>query len=264
MKVLIDGDLIQYSCGFASDSYEYKIEDRTFFSKRDASKYCRENGLSLDEIEEVCNPEPLEYCLNSVKKLIEKILNETKATEYQIYLTGKDNFRYELATIQKYKGNRSSRKPHWFSEIGDYLVEHKDAIIVNGQEADDAMGINQTEDTCIASLDKDMDIIPGKHYNWRKKRMYTVSKEQGIKNFYLQMLTGDRSDNIPGVPNIGPKRAFALLSKCTTEEEMWEEVLRTYKNKTTYTEEEVIEIGRLLWIRQERDQVWNPPKLVTL
>jgi 5'-3' exonuclease len=263
MKVLIDGDIIRYSCGFASDQYEYEVGGVVFSGRREASKYCEANGIDKDVIKETIEPEPVEFCLHSVKKLIGSIVEKTGAHEYEVFLTGKGNFREELATLAPYKGTRSTRKPYWYKEIGTYLKEKHGAIEVTGQEADDAMGIAQCQTldtTCIASLDKDMDMIPGEHYNWRKDQQYSVTVEDALMAFYKQLLTGDRSDNIPGIHGVGPIKAAKMLSDCKTEEEMWERVLEEYSNRTHYSYKDVLQIARLLWIRREPDQTWEPPE----
>ena len=51
---------------------------------------------------------------------------------------------------------------------------------------------------------------------------------EGLKNFYKQLLTGDRADNIPGVPSIGPIKSGKILSKCKDELDMFEAVWDKY------------------------------------
>ncbi len=86
-----------------------------------------------------------------------------------------------------------------------------------------------------------------------------VSDFDGKKFFYTQILTGDRADNIVGLYGVGPKKAEKMLADCETEADMYEECLHQYGGE----EDRVIENARLLWLRREPDQLWEPPKCVT-
>jgi 5'-3' exonuclease len=129
------------------------------------------------------------------------------------------------------------------------------------QEADDAIGIRAytlgEEDYVICSIDKDLDNLRGKHYNFVKNEAYYVTEENAIKNFYRQILTGDRVDNIPGLSGIGPKKAEKILADCVTEEELYSAVLKAYDGNLEYLTEQ----GQLLWIRRKDNEIWTPPKL---
>ena len=47
-----------------------------------------------------------------------------------------------------------------------------------------------------------------------------------------------------------------ILADCKTEQELYEECVRAYGGD----EDRVIENGRLLWLRREEKQIWQPPK----
>jgi predicted methyltransferase len=70
---------------------------------------------------------------------------------------------------------------------------------------------NQIKDYIVISVDKDLDCIEGKHYNPRKDLVYTVNEDDANYNYWKQIIMGDSTDNIPGVPGIGPKKAEKLL-----------------------------------------------------
>ena len=183
--------------------------------------------------------------------LIDSILVNTEATEYRLFLTGKDNFRYAL--YPEYKANRRDKeKPFWLENVRQYLKANFNAEVIDGQEADDALGIAQTDDTIICSIDKDLLMIPGKHYNFVKDEFVTIDKDQAMRNFYMQCLTGDRSDNIKGIDGIGPKKAEKILVGCITEQELFEVVREAYSN-----DEEFIMNGRVLWIRRQENEDWK-------
>lgn len=222
-KALIDGDILVYRIGFASENETESI----------AVARCSE--------------------------FLEDMLLFNNFNEYQGYLTGKRNFRNEVAVTAPYKGNRKSAKPKHYQLLRDYMQKAWSFTMIEDQEADDAIGIaayeHQVGEYCICSIDKDLDMLRGDHFNFVKSEFYFIEEEQGIKNFYKQMLMGDRVDNIIGIKGIGAVKAERLLKECKNENEMYLTVLEAYDGN----EERVLENGRLLWIRREPNQMWTPP-----
>jgi 5'-3' exonuclease len=146
---------------------------------------------------------------------------------WELFLTGKNNFRMEKAVTAPYKGTRKSEKPTHYHLLREYLVLSWDALVVDGMEADDMLAIRATElgeDSVIVTLDKDLDQVVGWHYNFAKQTKYYITEEEGKLNFYKQFLTGDTVDNIKGVRGIGPKKADKLLAD-KTEQEMWDTIV---------------------------------------
>lgn len=182
--------------------------------------------------------------------LIDNILVNTEATEYRLFLSGKNNFRYTI--YPEYKAHRPKEKPFWLEKCRQYLIATFNAEVVDGQEADDALGIAQTEDTIICSIDKDLLMIPGRHYNFVKDEFQEVTNDSGMRHFYMQCLTGDRSDNIKGIEQIGPKKAEKILTGCITEQELFNAVREAYSNDA-----EFLMNGRVLWIRRKENEDWK-------
>ena len=182
--------------------------------------------------------------------LVDQILVNTEATEYRLFLTGKNNFRYSI--YPEYKAHRPTEKPFWLEKCRQYLIATFNAEVIDGQEADDALGIAQTEDTIICSIDKDLLMIPGRHYNFVKDEFQEVTNDSGMRHFYMQCLTGDRSDNIKGIEKIGPKKAEKILAGCVTEQELFNAVRNAYSN-----DEEFLMNGRVLWIRRKENEDWK-------
>jgi len=224
----IDGDIIAYSVGFAA------------------------------------NKDPVQNALHSVKIMIRSMLEATGADSYRVYLTGDGNYREEIATIQPYKGNRKSDKPIHYEAIRDYLVNAYDAVIIDGKEADDAMGIAQTnalknkEHSVICTIDKDLNMIAGEHYNWRRADLYNVNQSQADLFFMRQLLEGDRVDNIPGIPGYGPKKAQAVIDSSENMSDLYWNILDIYSVHYDKPFEAMMENANLLWIQREEDKLWNP------
>jgi len=101
-------------------------------------------------------------------------------------------------------------------------------------------------------------MIRGLHYNWTKdKEPYDISEKQAIKSFYIQLLTGDRVDNIQGIRGIGNKKASVLLDGIEEEEELLKVAVEQYE-RAGLTKEDLINNGRLLWIRRKNKEMWTP------
>ena len=113
-------------------------------------------------------------------------------------------------------------------------------------------GRKQTDETVVCSLDKDLLMIPGVHFNWNKLEYTHVDQFTGLRTFYKQMLIGDRSDNIFGVDKIGPVKAAKLIDHLTNEQEMLETVFELYNQD----EERFIMNAQCLWIMQNKDETW--------
>src|SRR6478609_6438642 len=77
----------------------------------------------------VKDDEPLEYALATVRSAVGNIWEKfpDSPQQGQMFLTGKENFRDKVATIQIYKGNRDpANKPKYYSEIREYMISrHK-------------------------------------------------------------------------------------------------------------------------------------------
>jgi hypothetical protein len=180
--------------------------------------------------------------------------------DFEFYITGKGepNFREAIAVTQPYKGNRSgTKKPEHLQALRDRLVNYWSAVVAKGEEADDLISKRMTQlgDNCICiSIDKDLDTVQGWHYNFRKQDLYYVDADEALYNFYHQLLTGDRVDNIQGVQGIGPKKADKLLAELTTEQEMWDVCVEAHGSVDRALEDAI-----LLHMRRKDNEIWQPP-----
>lgn len=235
MNVLnVDGDSILYRGCFACERTLYIVQgpslEKTFDSKKALDAYL--GALpSRDNLELFKHGDlkPLEYALGTMKSMLNKIKGDLEASELHIYLTGGKCFRYKLAKTYPYKGNREkTHKPHWLPEAVEYLKKYWNAEICTDIEADDALGINQTDRTVLVSPDKDLDQIPGWHYNNITENLYHVDDITAAYCLWSQMLTGDKTDNIHGIDGIGPVRVRALLEDLKTESAMRDRVFSMY------------------------------------
>lgn len=227
MKVLFDGDIVAFRCAAAGEKEDFGI----------TAYY--------------------------MAQLVEDVMHACKGDSYAMYLSGKNNFRYDV--YPEYKANRSDQFiPRWREQAKQHLIDHFDGIVSEGCEADDLMGIAQCssdENTVIASLDKDLLMIPGAHYSWEisgtssKGKRWTkpaiyreVDHIEGMRWFYTQCVMGDVADNMKGIVGRGAGFAAKLLDHLDTEQEMFDAVRDAYG-----LDEEFLMNARCLWIWQKED-----------
>jgi len=70
---------------------------------------------------------------------------------------------------------------------------------------------------------------------------------------------GDSTDNIPGIPGFGPVKANALVQDRGHEQVIADMYKRMYGQAWR---DAMTEIGRLLWIRREKDEWWEIPEWI--
>lgn len=237
MQALIDGDILLYRIGHTTNDVEQGIA---------------------------------KWRLN---ELFDSILEETKATSFRVFLTDSvNNFRKEIYPL--YKANRTQPKPTHYEYLKYLLYTEMDAEAKEGYEADDLLGINQDKvknDSVICSIDKDLLQIPGNHYNFVNKQWTVITKEEGLFNFYCQLLMGDKTDNIGGIYGIGKKKAAEALKDCKTEDQYFQVCIDLYSNWLQkewgqwgdFEQRQMYNLlllyGRLLKIRTKEDELWHFP-----
>lgn len=199
-----------------------------------------------------------EIAILRADRLMRELIHLTGIDGYNCFISGGGNFRKKVNP--QYKANRTAEPPKHLQACREYLVKEWNAILANGCEADDLLGINQTDTSICISLDKDLLMIPGWHYSWEisgqgwtkeAQRTYTTPLD-GIRAFYRQMLIGDVSDNIFGVKGIGKVKASKLIDEIEDEEEMIELVHDLYNEDS----KRFLMNAQCLWIMQREGETW--------
>ena len=265
--VAIDGDILVYRAASVGQHVYYDIyEDEelvdTFEYHKEAKGYLKDQSefFMVDTTLYEIRPRTVFFeekeALAAFDMQMKALKNNLKADKYKLYLTGKGNYREEVATVLKYKGNREhTEKPYWFYNVRDYAIKKYGAIVVDGNEADDACSViayrgylanPQNPTTVCASVDKDLRNTPGYHYHLDKDdEPQLVTLEEANRGFYQQLLKGDKTvDNIPGcqglskaiankygvrkIATIGDKGAESLLEDCVSERELYERCYEIY------------------------------------
>ena len=309
LRILIDADPIRYRVGFAAQSeirevvfengITEEIKQVRFEPKPDKTAYMQLNDWLHDnpdwkavEEERIVEVEEVSHVLQMLKKQMNSIINEIRdyySKDYRdifthVVLSGKGNHRDEIATLKTYKGNRpKDRRPAHYDALTDYLVRNYGARIVDGREADDEVSIlahsSGDMDYVIATIDKDLDQIPGKHYDYMKKTHYTIDAHESSRFFWYQVLAGDVTDNIGGAYRIGPQRAEKILKTMEHENKealyeqiidynaiAWKTVQDVYAEQGTLpgcpykdANAAALENARLVYLQKTPGELWVPP-----
>lgn len=152
---------------------------------------------------------------------IDQITERTEADEYALFLTLGPSFRNKIKT---YKSNRTrERKSPVHYYLREYMISILEANYQDGVEADDLVVYWHRKDednTIIASPDKDITNIVKKSYNYQKDEVIERNDREVEELFWKQMLTGDSSDGVQGIPGMGPKGADKHIEKWLYQDRM--------------------------------------------
>ena len=257
MIALIDADSLFYlSC--------YKLDDPAFVEKCGLSNEDAETIIeSLAEV----GADRLENMLNDILLDISNDENNIEITGVEIYVTHcKNSIRKEIS--KEYKSNRQP------NEIVNCLrrmyIEKNNAIYSDTLEADDLIAIRAKElgefNCVIATMDKDLTQIAGFIYNfyrkpslkdeegneievYNRKGLSYVSKFDGQKFLAKQLLQGDISDKIGGLPKYGAVKASKIIDPITNTFGLIKAVVAEYKK--VYEEDYIVHLQtnfRLLYL----------------
>jgi|GEM_PF-5011264 len=153
----------------------------------------------------------------------------TKFPKHRIILTADSGKNWRHTVYQDYKANRPSVPGEFITELKQLpiiaQIHGYPWLSVEGWEADDIIFTlieqNPKRQITVVSSDKDLyQLLAYKNVSiWSQGKYITPSDVKRKLDIAPEMvrdflaLVGDASDNIPGVPKIGPKTAAALLNQ---------------------------------------------------
>lgn len=233
--LILDADSIAYKAAAANEARTIKTrhkgtgiieqwDNRTHFRKYLAEE--RHDSEEMYEIEDVQEPRHVSYGQSLVRNMIRSYTTKLQIPQYEIYISGTDNFRDSIPLPQahetirggisggKYKGKREDNiRPKQLKEIRQWMIDDFGAIVVNGMEVDDMSSIRAYEgwkagDKIIqVTEDKDATQCSGWLYNPAKMSTpilvqgFGKIEKQGAKVkgygrafLYFQALYGDAVD----------------------------------------------------------------------
>lgn len=277
--ILIDGDILTYRVGFSVEAPVYVVNGNIYKRKGMAQNAAKEQGADIHKRKNIGSFLDLTRNLNIAMRTM---FDDIGSRNFTMYLTDSSlakNFRTEIATIEVYKGNRAQvAKPFYYKKIRELLVRDYKAVLISGEEADDALGIAQYaaakrygnfDSTVIASIDKDLRVLEGDHYHMVHRQIQHVSRDEALKNFCRQLLAGDATDCVPGITRIlkhlgrkedANKLSYShYLAKAVeyfvdhTPKECYDYVINVY-NEQGIDQKLVDEVADLVWIRRNENE----------
>lgn len=297
MHVLIDGDIISYRCAAVTDGRFYEVDGKRFKYSVYAKAYADRRSIPNKNISSGFDPEPEENALKAIDSCLSEvanyyIYNRQRNPLFKIFLSGETNFRYDIFPDYK-KHRKTQRKPTHLAACKQYLVDRHGAFRFEGYEADDLIGMTahaliDSDTAClnyklsksqgtvavgisIVSNDKDFTQIGGswvEQYDFTTGQVTQVNRLEALTYFYKQILTGDKSDGIPGLPKVGNQTALSILNSHGLEEhkvkerDLYNAVVLAYAKHFGSTDTAVEEVAwraRLLYLLREEGKMWEPP-----
>ena len=225
-----------------------------------------------------------EECKKKVEEIFTRIYERCQPSEIKIYLEDwkapKINFRSHVAVSRKYKDRTGSKKPEYLTLARELIssvaidcdtpfeMEYEEVSFeaVSYIESEDAVAIahewlvSEGKKAIIARIDKDLAQVPGVHYNYFRDEMSVIDSQTALVNFYTQLLIGDATDSITGLPGVGKKTAEKLLHYDQTGDDMMTTVAVEYKRRG-FPYQYLLEQARLLYILRAIDDVYQFPLL---
>ena len=272
MELILDLDSLLYKAGSSVEKNirhvrQGGVEIANFNYAKDLKIFLKERE-DVEELEiEVEHWVDTEQSALKLFDLLVHGIKELRHDRFVMYLGGTNNFRYDIAP--DYKANRDGMpKPVHLQALTDYAIR-KGAIVPDGYEADDSVAIRAWEhlnagtNFVIAGIDKDLRQIPGWHYNYGKGNPpFEIDPTTAEFNFYVQLLMGDSSDNIPGIKGVGIKTAEKLLATCNDERDMYKVCVDKWTELTSWGDDTISEMRKsaaLLYLLRSPDDKWEPP-----
>jgi DNA polymerase-1 len=174
-------------------------------------------------------------------RMLLKFIRERRPTYLAMAIDGPRAELKRTAEYPDYKANRPPL-PEDFPPQEAQIFRAIEALGIpmlkaQGYEADDILATiaeqlaGEEMDVVIVSRDKDLDQLVNDHvvlYDPMKDEMLDAATIETAKGYRpdqaveVQALMGDSSDNIPGVPGVGPKTAAKLIAKYGTAEAVLE------------------------------------------
>lgn len=180
-----------------------------------------------DELDDIKPRKTLEDMKHNAKSAAEHLMRSAGATSYACHITPSASTkggRAAQAVQQEYQASRQNRvKPEHCDAVRGYIGQELNGVVHLDQEADDGMtqaNVNAEDRnlSVIVSMDKDLRMAPGLHYDFATNEIVNVEgfgsiwlddsktaktvKGWGTSFFWAQCLMGDAADYIKGIPAV--------------------------------------------------------------
>lgn len=254
MIVLIDADILVYQAGYAAEA-SVAWDEETYTVQANWTQ-------AQDEFD----------------AMVAAIEHATDADKVILALSCPTAANYRRDFWPSYKAPRidptkRTAKPILHGKLREYAHSRYRTEERPRLEGDDVLGIMATlparAPRVIASIDKDMQTVPGLHFNWQhgEDGVFEVKEAEARHRFFTQVLTGDSTDNYPGLPGFGAKRAGKALAGLEGSDDAayWGAIVAAYEGKGL-TEDDALVQARCARILRAEDwdvdmkevRLWKP------
>lgn len=191
------------------------------------------------------------HAIEKVDTILKNIFSHTGVNNYVIILKSSENyFNYRKIIEPTYKKTRNKDAPKFHDDVKKYIINNYNCYIINGAESDDvyaSLMVNFKEISNLqpigVSIDKDLLIVPGYHYNYDKKTYVDIQdpmgdithdvktnkvKSWGKLRLYQMLLQGDAADNVKGIQGIGQIRSFHILRRVKNDNNSCFQIVKSY------------------------------------
>lgn len=224
------------------------------------------SGVTLIDADSIlfkvcCTNESKGGIRKAIKDELKYIDRECMYDQVRIAVKGKGNFRYKV--YSNYKSNRPPLDPDLKKRLTyahEWVLDNYPAVTADGMEADDLVSIwawealNSEIDYIIAHIDKDLDQIPGKHFNFNKKEHYIVSAVDGYNKLIEQWISGDSADGIPGLKGYGKAKALKVMNGVALED--LDRTVRSLYKSLGYSDEYCQQMHDCVYMLQNWDELY--------
>ena len=276
--LIFDADSIAYKAAAANETksittthiesgavehWDNRTAFRTFLKTTDHTE-------DMYRIVDVQDPRHISYAQSLVREMMKGYCLRSGISNYEIYISGDNNFRDFIPLPLKYKGKRDDTiRPVQLRELRQWMIRELGAIPVHDMEVDDMSsirayeGVKAKQKVVQCTIDKDALQCVGWLFNPDKDSAPRVidgfgelhRDGKGIKGtgrmwLYFQSLYGDATDCYHGSTlwkmqdskrKFGEVTAFNLLKDAQNDKEAWEilykQYLEWYPTPQTYTAE---------------------------
>ena len=164
----------------------------------------------------------IEFVQQRCDSFFQYLIESTKADTYIGFFSDKKSFRNRNYLVAPYKGSRPPKPEfvqEWEEVIKSYFAENYGFKTFDDLEADDLVSVinEMYPEVIVCSPDKDLRQLPGTLFDYKKNQLIEISSFDAMKHLYTQLLTGDVSDNVKGVPGLGEAKVSKLFDGLTEE-----------------------------------------------
>lgn len=179
----------------------------------------------LYKLETEIEYDPINYTYHLIDTQLQSIITKFPKHEHIVFISDTScNWRKMLD--KDYKAHRPELSYKDSLPLAyDYIKDKWKAVYEKCMEADDLLPrygdieLDKQKDDpkrlspIYCNIDKDLDQLPGKHYNYKTKETYVVTEREAYAKFLELLMCGDSADNIIGLKGIGPKKARLFIGE---------------------------------------------------